>query len=247
MAESLTKKTSPIKKVRFNEKVQVFIIQTENRRSTTLRNLPSDWIRFAHAKPLSEKLKEPLNRSTLGFGTGHLTPRQYRTSEDLINFYLQRRSKQPFTYWDVMKANPSLALAPTLQITREELTTPAKRGSFPTTPFPHQRRFSNLSQSTTTSPFQRRTLDKNGQFSEILAIYGNNPSLRTNKPAELLIGTFKDTQVGEVKGTIHEKLNKTPSHERKTPTSSTEIFPYFKRPQGFTQRPLKSTSYFLYK
>jgi hypothetical protein len=242
MAETLPKKTSPVKKVRFNEKVQIFIIQAENRRSTTLRNLPSDWTRFAHAKPLSEKLKEPLNQSSLSFGTGLFTPRQCRTSEDLINFYLQRKAKQPFTYWDVIKTNPSLAFTPTIQTCREVLTTQAKRGPFPSIPFPHQRRFPALSQRTTTS-----SLMKNGQFSEILAIYGNNPSLRTNKESqpEFLTGNFKKPQVGEINDTFNEKLGKT--HPERGTTSSTAILPYFKRPQGLTQRPLKSTSYFFYK
>lgn len=245
MAESLTKKTSPSKKVRFNEKVQVFIIQAENRRSTTLRNLPSDWIRFAHAKPLSDKLKEPLNRSISSFGTRHLTANQHHTTDDLINFYLQRKVKQPFTYWDVMKA--SAPFIPTVQVAREEFITQAKRPPFPSSPFPHQRRFSTLSQPTTTPPHQKRTLSKHGQFSEILAIYGNNPSLRTNKPSqpEFLIGNFKGAQGTEINGTFGEKLKKT-THEGGT-TSSTEIFPFFKRSQGLSQRQLKSANYYPYK
>ena len=246
MADSLTKKTSPSKKVRFNEKVQVFIIQAENRRSTTLRNLPSDWIRFAHAKPLSDKLKEPLNRSISSFGTRHVTANQHHATDDLINFYLQRKVKQqPFTYWDVMKARAPFT--PTVQIAREEFITQAKKATLPSTPFPHQRRFSTLSHPTTTPSLQKRTLNEHGQFSEILAIYGNNPSLRTNKPSqpEFLIGNFEGYQAGEINGTLGEKLKKT-IYEGGT-TSSTEIFPYLKRSQGLSQRPLKSTNYYPHK
>ena len=236
MADRLGKKTTPIKKVRFNENVQVFIIQAENRRSTVLRNLPSDWISFPNTKPLSEKLKEPLN------GTGHLTSRQYSTSGDLINSYLQRKIKQPLTYWDVIKTYPSLT--PTAPIGREGLTTPAKRGPFPSTSFPHLRGFSTLNQRITTPSFPRRTTDKNSQFSEILAIYGNNPSLRTDKTPqpEFLVGNLKKAQVkvDTVSGAYHEEFRKT--NQKSGVTSSTAIFPYFKRPEGLTQRPLKSTS-----
>jgi hypothetical protein len=232
MAESLAKKTTPIKKVRFNEKVQVFIIQAEDRKSTTLRSLPNEsWIPFAGTKPLSEKLKE--------------SPRQYRTSEDLINSYLHRKAKQPFTYWDVIKTNPSLAFTPTIPIGREELTTPAKRGPFPSTSFPHLRGFSYFNQRITTPSCPRRTMDrKNGQFSEILAIYGNNPSLRSDKKPrpDFLTSSIKGAQVN-VQGAFRDELKRT--HQEKGATGST-IFPHFKSASGVTQRPLKSTSYFFY-
>lgn len=243
MAESLTKKASPSKKVRFNEKVQVFIIQAENRRSTTLRSLPNDWIRFAQAKPLSDKLKEPLNRSISSFGTRDLTPNQHHTTDDLINFYLQRKVKQPSTYWDVMKSSPPFT--PTVQIARGEFITQTKRAPFPSTPFSHQRRFSTLTQPTTNPPLQKRTLNKHGQFSEILAIYGNNPSLRTNRPSqpEFLIGNFKGPQASEINSSFNVRET---THEGRT-TFSTEIFPYIKRSQGLSQRQLKPTNYFFYK
>ena len=241
MADSLGKKATTRKKVRFNEKVQVFIIQAENRKSTILRNLPSDWIPFPNTKPLSDKLNEPLNQS---FGAGHLPSRQCSTSEDLINSYLQRNVKQPFTYWDVIKTYSSFT--PTAPIGREGLTTPAKRGSFPSTSFPHLRGFSPLNHRITTPSFPRRTTDKNSQFSEILAIYGNNPSLRNDKKhqPEPLAGNLKKAQVkvDTISGAFHDEFRKT-AQERGV-TSSTAIFPYFKRPEGLTQRALKSTSYF---
>ena len=242
MAESLTKKASPSKKVRFNEKVQVFIIQAENRRSTTLRSLPNDWIRFAQAKPLSDKLKEPLNRSISSFGTRHLTSNQHHTADDLINFYLQRKVKQPSTYWDVMKASPPFT--PTLQIAREEFITQTKR-PLPSTPFSHQRRFSTLTQPTANPSLQKKTLNKHGQFSEILAIYGNNPSLRTNKPSqpEFLIQNLKRPHASEINGSFDVREA---THEKRT-TCSTEIFPDIKRSQGLSQRQLESTNYFFYK
>ena len=241
MADSLQKKSTTIKKVRFNENVQVFIIEAENRRSTILRNLPSDWIPFPNTKPLTEKLNESLNQS---FGTRHLTSRQCSTSEDLINSYLQRKVKQPFTYWDVIKTYPSFTS--TAPISRERLTTPAKRGSFPSTYFPHLRGFSTLNQRITTPSFPRRTTDKNSQFSEILAIYGNNPSLKNDKKPqpEFLDGNLKKAQVkvDKISGAFHEEFRKT--NQERGVASSTAIFPYFKRPEGLTQRPLKSTRYF---
>ena len=250
MGESTTKTTSPIKKVRFNEKVQVFIIQSEIGRSETLQNLPADWIQFAHAKPLSGKLKDPLNQSISSHLSNRcLTSSQYATSQSLINFYLQRRAKKPFTYWDVVKASSaSLALSPTVPVPQKEAIAPPKNRMFPGTPFPHQTRLYSLGQSTIANPFQRRSFDKHGQISEILAIYGNNPSLRVGKDSEpkCLIGNFKDTKVGTMNETIRaDKFDQT-SHKRVT--SSAETFPYLKRSQRLTQPQVnKSTHSFSYK
>lgn len=199
MSESSPRK---VKKVRFNEKVQVYIIQGEDKKSTYLRSLPTDWIRFVQEKPLSEKPKEPYKPD---FGAGHLTPRQYRASDDLINFYLQRKEKQPFTYWDVIKTNPSLTSSSNTRFPQVELTSPKNR-LFPNTPFSTQRRFSTPISQSSTQSLPRRTLDnKHGQFSEILAIYGNNPCLRTARTSqpEFFIGNMKNTQVTTINDKVH--------------------------------------------
>lgn len=226
-----------MKKVRFNEKVQVFIIQADNRRSTTVSSFPP--IRFAQAKPLSEKLKEPSHhQSASAFGTRRLTPGTRRlapgpfySSEDLINFYLQRSAKQPVTYWNTMKANPSLAISPNIHIVREELKLPRTR-THSSTSFPNRRRFTGLSLShVTTTTLQKRFSSKSGKFSEFLTVYGNNPIQR-----KLRMENMEGARIDEMHDTFKQKLLGK-NYKRKT----TPMFPYFVKPQEFTHRPVYQT------
>lgn len=212
------------KKVRFNEKVEVFLIPSKNEE----RELGSDWIRFSQVKPLLNKstnLKKPCSCNLDSFHENN-TAKHHQKVKDSIDFYLRRTDK---TSCDLANTKPSWSCTARVETPRDGRFGSYRRQIGPKTPFRREGTFPSkhspkFNKSVANlSPLCRGVFlgsRAHDQFSEILAIYGNNPRLTTAKSGFSANSGFSEPIF--VPGAVSRT-------EVKTRCSSIELFPYFKR------------------
>ena len=225
------------KKVRFNDKVQVFLIPRKNLGDCSTRfNRPSasTWVQFSQTKPLSRRLT--VSGSTPSFQEairGRHVQEPLASSVDCGWKRLAERYVLPSP--NACHTEPKRAQG--LHVPRDLDSVRGHDGHFsyqamPKTPFVHEKRFWTkpnlaLSKSATnrSAKFHPIILENRGYHhrrgegpvSEILAVYGNNPRLATAKAG------FSS----EISHTTPEAIGDV---ESKQTCASFGFFPNIKRP-----------------
>ena len=193
------------KKVRFNDKVQVFLIPRKNLGNCGARfDRPSGstWVQFSQTKPLSRRLT--VSSSTPSFQEAIRGRHYFQEPLDTsVDFGWKRLVAERYVLPSPNACHSEPKRAQMLHVPRDLDSVRGHDGghfsyqAMPKTPFVHEKRFSgkpNLalqSKSATnrSAKFHPIILENRGyhhrrgggSVSEILAVYGNNPRLATAK------------------------------------------------------------------
>ena len=179
------------KKVRFNEKIEVFLIPSEiNEADQRLGVSGIDWIRFSRVKPLVRKPTEKKLRTAFTIRE-NIRRQHHQNREDLSDFAWQRNDKHELLGCGIKNPKQTPSWLHRLQIPRNVESSSGytyyQRQVVPET-FARGKCLRNSpvcalhKPITNMSPkFRAMIMGSNyrQQFSEILAIYGNNSTTTT--------------------------------------------------------------------